>query len=691
MRRLFVALLLAAACATPYQPKEGRPVLTSIKFEGNKSIGSKELLSKIVTKPTTGFFSKTPEYYDADLFEIDQKRLVRWYQMKGFFQAKVLEIKDTADDKGRVTLLIKIEEGKRTKVTKQDFEGMEKLTRKEQHQIDVLLPIHPGDEFDEESYEKAKDIMQQALKEHGFAQADVDGKVEVSIEDATAHIVFTADTGERFKFGKVTVSGNRRISSDEITFATGIGKNEQYSPAAIALAQQRVYNLGTFSGVRVGLEPIGDTPVAGVRVNVREAPFQTFRFGIGGSAEDERWVLPRLHGEYTNRSLLGGLRRLELSSTVGYAFVNSPFDFKPEQSGITSENSAVITIPNIFTPGLDSVNRAEFDREVQGGYSYDQFALRAGFLYRYQRHSIAPSMNLVRYFLVNLDGSDLSTVVTTAGTNAAIFNDCPSACTVTYPEIRYTYDGRDNAIETTRGFYGTISIQQTIKGLSKTATTAFNYFRINPEVRYFLPLNRYVVLAARAEYGALITEGDNGASPFTQRFAFGGQNDQRGYAPLQQSPKLGAVPTCSQGVFPCEQPFATQTVSVGGKTALLFAAEVRLKADFILNHLGIVPFVDASRVSNDVWSKPLQHGPLEVSPGLGLRYITAFGAIRLDVAYIVNPQDAVTQEVDGTNKLTGATVPLILPTRISAHCSDGDHGCLSQSRLAFHVTLGEAF
>ncbi|HEX4382070.1 MAG TPA: POTRA domain-containing protein, partial [Myxococcales bacterium] len=630
-------------------------------------------------------------YYDADLFEIDQKRLLRWYQMKGFFEAKIVEIKDTADDKGRVTLHIKIEEGKRTKVSKQDFEGMDKLTQKEQHRIDAELPIHPGDWFDEDTYEKAKDVMQLQLKERGFAQADVDGKVEVNIQDATAHIIFTADPGERFKFGKVTVSGNRRISSKEITFATGITPGMRYSPETVALAQQRVYNLGTFSGVRVGLEPLGDDPIAGLRVNVREAPFQTFRFGIGGSAEDERWVLPRLHGEYTNRSLLGGLRRLELSSTVGYAFVNSPFDYKPDQSGITSENSAVVTIPNIFTPGLDSVNRAEFDREVQGGYSYDQFALRAGLLYRYGRHSIAPSMNLVRYFLVNLEGTDLSSVITTAGTNAAIFNDCPAACTVTYPELRYTYDGRNNAIETTKGFYGTISIQQTIKGLSKTATTAFNYFRINPEVRYFLPLGRFVVLAGRAEYGALITEGDNGASPFTQRFAFGGQNDQRGYSPLQQSPKLGATPTCTAGPFPCEQPFATQTVSVGGKTALLFSFEVRLKADYILNHLGIVPFVDASRVSNDVWSKPLQHGPLEVSPGLGLRYITAFGAIRLDVAYIANPQTTITQEVDGVNKVTGQTVPIILPTRVSANCPDGDRGCISMSRYAFHVTLGEAF
>jgi len=41
-----------------------------------------------------------------------------------------------------------------------------------------------------------------------------------------------------------------------------------------------------------------------------------------------------------------------------------------------------------------------------------------------------------------------------------IVNDCPISCTLTYPELRYSYDGRDNAIEPTNGFFGTIGLQQ---------------------------------------------------------------------------------------------------------------------------------------------------------------------------------------------------------------------------------------
>jgi hypothetical protein len=76
-----------------------------------------------------------------------------------------------------------------------------------------------------------------------------------------------------------------------------------------------------------------------------------------------------------------------------------------------------------------------------------------------------------------------------------------------------------------------------------------------------------------------------------------------------------------------------------------------------------------------------------VSPGLGLRYYTGFGAIRADVGYILNPQTTYTQP-SGADTL-GRPVPL--PTRISTDCASNDHSCLHLQRYAIHVTLGEAF
>ena len=657
-------------------------MLVDIKFEGNSSISRSDLLSHIATAPTSGFFSKTVRYYDADLFAIDLKRIVRWYNEKGFYQAKILDVQELRDDAGRVTLVVKIEEGRRAVVRKQDLAGLDEVPKNEVKDIDGALPIHPGDAFDEDVYNKAKEVLQDQLKEHGFAQATVGGKVEVAPEEAAAHITFLGQPGKRFTIGKIVVTGNQKIPADAIVHATGIDKGDQYSPSALELAQQRVYNLGTFSGVRVALEPLGDSPVAAVRVNVREAPFHTVRLAFGLQAEETRWEVPRVRAEYTNRSLFGGLRRLELQSTVGYAFVNNatggafinnPFNYDKARSGFTTTDVAQLTIPSVLLAGLDLINRAEFDREVQASYDYDEVAARIGLLYRRRRHAIAPSLNFVRYFLINVPGSQLYTAIGRSGTGAGIFADCPTSCTLTYPEIRYTYDGRDNIIEPTQGFYASLGLQQTLKPGS------FSYFRLEPEVRGYVPLTKYFVLAGRFHYGALFAEPAASPSPFTQRFFFGGQNEQRGYSALRQGPKIGANPVCDVKTTPGCLPYATVAVPIGGKSAVLVTGELRIRADWLFTHLGIVPFIDASRVGNDPQNPAA--GGLEVAAGLGLRYLTGFGPIRLDVAWLVNPKDVTTLAApDGS----------ILATRVSTNCG-GDPNCIHESRWAFHLTLGEAF
>src|SRR5205823_3960063 len=172
----------------------------------------------------------------------------------------------------------------------------------------------------------------------------------------------------------------------------------------------------------------------------------------------------------------------------------------------------------------------------------------------------------------------------------------------------------------TVGFFGTIDFQQTL------ASGTFRYFRVEPEIRGYVPLGKYGVVAGRAQYGALVLEGANQdpqASPFTQRFFGGGQSFQRGYAPLQQGPKVGS--TASTGT----PQYFTGYIPIGGNGSALFSLETRLYTDFILKHTAFVVFTDASRITPKP-SLPWQ-GVLEVAPGIGLRYLTPFGPIRVDV------------------------------------------------------------
>src|SRR5262249_597062 len=160
-----------------------------------------------------------------------------------------------------------------------------------------------------------------------------------------------------------------------------------------------------------------------------------------------RWVLPRLTADYTNRSLLGGLRRLELGTTIGYAFVPNPFpgQFKSDQSGITTQSYAQVTIPSVFAPGLDWITRGQVGREVQDGFSCDDVAARTGLLYRRGPHTVGLSLNYVNYFDVSVQG--VTPNLDPNSPSANILRECGKGCTLTYPELRYAYDGRDNILE----------------------------------------------------------------------------------------------------------------------------------------------------------------------------------------------------------------------------------------------------
>jgi translocation and assembly module TamA len=666
------ALAALAGCATvPSTPSEGRPVLKEIRFEGNRHISSGDLEAKIATAATSGFFKKTPRYYDEDLFAIDRKRIERYYNEKGFYEARVEGARTEPDDKGRVTLVVFIKEGPRAEVKEVLLEGVQNLSHNEQEDLRGKLPLNRGDEFDEDRYEQGKQAIAAQLKEHGFARASATGKVLVAPEEAAAHVTYTVASGPRFTFGRVLVSGNRSVSTENIVRATGIDQGDRFRQSRLALAQQRVYNLGAFSGVRVSLEPFGDSPVATVRVTVREAAFQTVRLGLGFSIEQLRYEIPKLHAEYVHRNLFGGLRRLELSTNLGYAFTPTLADPK----GIVTLTSAQLVTPSIVFPGLDFIVRGEGAREIQFGFSYNELAGRVALLWRGGPHSVSPSLNYVLYFNSQLDPSlDISQLVGTGGAAAAaLLGPCQPTCTLFYPELRYTFDLRDNVVEPRKGFYFTISLQQTLK------PGTFTYFRIEPEARVYFPLSSNIVAAARTFLGALVQPPGTPAlsSPFQQRFFGGGYTGNRGFPALGQGPRFGAQFNA--------QGFATTSVPVGGNGEFYVSGELRIATDAILRNSGVVTFLDASRVTVDPLL-PLA-APLEVAPGLGLRYRTPFGPIRFDVGFLIHSYTVIAQP-PGT-PVPGR--PPLFPTPVSTSCNTSAGNCISQSRFAFHIALGEAY
>ncbi|MDH3195438.1 MAG: BamA/TamA family outer membrane protein, partial [Hyphomicrobiales bacterium] len=117
-----------------------------------------------------------------------------------------------------------------------------------------------------------------------------------------------------------------------------------------------------------------------------------------------------------------------------------------------------------------------------------------------------------------------------------------------------------------------------------------------------------IVLAARVAAGSVVGA-SLAAIPSDRRLYAGGGGSVRGYGFQAASPRTPA------GVL------------TGGRSFVESSLEARIA---ITDTIGIVPFVDAGGAFAD--SLPGKNGEFFAGAGVGLRYLTPVGPLRLDVA-----------------------------------------------------------
>ncbi len=142
------------------------------------------------------------------------------------------------------------------------------------------------------------------------------------------------------------------------------------------------------------------------------------------------------------------------------------------------------------------------------------------------------------------------------------------------------------------------------------------YTRAVAEGRYYLPLSpegRYVA-AGRARVGTLVGA-DAINVPGEDRFFAGGGGSVRGYG------------------FQAIGPFDDDDIPLGGRNLAELSFEGRMR---VTDSIGAVAFIDAGSVSDEAYPT---FGNLRVGAGIGARYMTPAGPIRLDIATPLNPSD----------------------------------------------------
>jgi translocation and assembly module TamA len=173
-------------------------------------------------------------------------------------------------------------------------------------------------------------------------------------------------------------------------------------------------------------------------------------------------------------------------------------------------------------------------------------------------------------------------------------------------------DTSDNLLNPTHGWRLSGRVSPTT---SRTNNDQSFYVQAEAEGDYYLSAGKKIVLAARA-HAATITGAPISAIAPSRRLYAGGGGSVRGYAYKSIGPR------------------DDQNDPTGGRSLVELSAEARIQTGMLDGALQVVPFVDAGSVGA---GPTPSFREIKVGAGIGVRYLTTFGPVRIDVGVPINP------------------------------------------------------
>jgi outer membrane protein assembly factor BamA len=680
---LAVGLLGVVGCA--HQEAPPGPVVRKLTLQGTKKVSSSTLEDGIATSATGWWWPfARKQYFDPFTWQSDLHRIERIYQAHGYYQAEVVS-SQVKQLKNGVALSAKIDEGSPTLIGSLEIQGLEALEPKQRQRLSAGIGLGKDKVFLEDAWQAAKDSIRQKARDLGYPTVSVEGRALVDVDSRRASLLLLVRLGRRYRFGNIEVEsgpGSRIPSAfvwEQVRLA--ISEDELFSDSALEEAQRRVVGMGVFALARVTTgEPDPSTDRIPIVVQVRDAPLHTLRAGAGVEIDQIRNEA-RLLLEWSNLDFLGGMRRFKARAELGWAFIPNAYAVFRNQVASGPRNGPIAHLgleleqPRFLSrPSLRERTSLDIERSLEQSYDALGARLATGVVWQpWSTLSVYGSYNIQGYYLNGPPISSASAAPLTLGcTNQGL------SCFIllSYLEQIITWDKRDMPLEAHNGFFASLSLQE--GGLGGD----FKYLRVLPDLRGYVSIghSRPLTFSARLRMGELITFG--GESAVVTRFFAGGGVSMRGFSDRRLSPLLLAPAPPSPGAPPI-----TLSLPIGGNGMLEGSFEIRQQ---VSSNVILAVFADFGQVTQGLL-RPADLSTLLWAVGLGIRYRTAIGPIRVDIArrlQIGHPPPLFA--IDGT---TGAITQV--PYSVNDDCfgigGSGRATPVTDSLCVFHIAIGEAF
>ncbi len=601
-------LMMLAGCVQP-----GIKV-RQVYLSGNRHVDDSTVLAGMNEKPDSPLPWRQAHRFDRRELETDREAVKSIMGANGYPNAKVTraEAVTAGKDADEVNLYFDIVEGPPIVVSSVHIEGAPAGLGIDERMIDLA----PGDVLVHARHTEAKERIRQYLIAHGYLRAQVTGTVLTTPEYRTAAITIVVQAGPLVHFGKTTIEGEASGPRDAIVERVAWQEGEVYDPELLALTERRLYALGRFSSVHFDPDPVEGTDPSVVDMNVHVAEAKSFELRLGvGFGTDPVHSEVRARGGVAKRGWPFAMTTLKLDGLVAPTFLFEQGTFLGYEYKLAARGEQ----EDFVVPRLRLGVELDYSQQVAEAYSLQGPRLRTSLERSFWRDRVSLGVGWQGRYQ---DVTEVSGAVSAA-------QQATLGLVGKYVDASYfqslVLDLRDNPLETRSGFYAEARVQEG----GAAAGGHFDYVKVTPEARGYVPVGRRVVIAARARLGLGFAQG-GGALPITERYFAGGSSSQRGFAQQRLSP----VATSADGF----------SVPIGGEALLETSLEGRFDLARWKRNLQLVLFLDGA----DVTSERAQLDPwhLHWAVGAGLRYQTPVGPLRFDVGYRLNRTGAGEPEPD---------------------------------------------
>jgi outer membrane protein insertion porin family len=621
-------------------------VVQRIDFAGNAHIPSSKI-KRFMQIKEGGFvpWLTSTGNFRSDLLEVDQQTVQAVYLEEGYLDVQVSPPRVyLSPDKRYIFISYDIDEGEQYSVGNidviGDFDEELGLTREAVLQIvsgrqvadiqedqwrdaegkgDKLVDIEgrgprlvDGEVFTWSNVNAVRMAIEGFYQDQGFAFVNVVPLPDPNPETLKADITFQIEKGEKYRIGRINITGNNPTFDKIVRREVQINEGEVYRGSLIRASRMRLERLGFFEEVNVAT-PRGDGPdELDLNFQVTEQPTGSFSLGMGYS-NLESFVLT---ANVQKNNFLGlgyvmsaaiNWSRLRRQGNVSFFdpyFLDSRWSMKVDGYSISRQ----------FI--LDEYQRG--GSLALGRYLDPRDDIQLQFTYTFED----VGLNNISSFQQRLLGGDLYRNGLTSSFGIGI-----------------DVDKRNNRIFPTQGVKA--SARTTLSGGFRTSETQvlsllggdFNLVETNLNVRFYQPLvpnTDKVVLRVNSTLGD-IRSTDGRTIPFIHRYRAGGINSVRGYNWFSLGPSIRALGS--------DDPTrADDKMIVGGTQTWVNNIEIENPIVRAAGISGVVFFDAGNAFGGPFGDDPLNPLDLRFAYGAGVRWRSPIGPLRFELGFPVAPQ-----------------------------------------------------